>query len=240
MKNNNIKSVIQKTIAGKKYLSVKAIKKQVEKTHKNLKPATVNQYLFTMKTEGMLYDAGRGWYSTISEVFKPNTKTIRNLATILHTKYPLLSFAVWSTEQLQPFAHHLMTKFTRLVYTGSDSMPSVAAFLQDQGYRVLLNPRKKEVDKYFDASFNSIVVRPSVSRQPVEGHYAMVEKILIDLFIEKDRLLLMDGAEYERIFRNLLFSYRINMACLLQYAERRKFRNYIINGIVITEKKILI
>jgi hypothetical protein len=52
------------------------------------------------------------------------------------------------------------------------------------------------------------------------------------MFLEKDRLRLMDGAEYERIFRNLILSLRINMPRLLRYADRRKVKNVLVKDIL--------
>jgi hypothetical protein len=85
-----------------------------------------------------------------------------------------------------------------------------------------------------------VVIRASITREPVDGYYATIEKILVDLFIERDRLLLMDEAEYVRVFRNLVLSHRINMARLLEYAERRKIEDALRTNILNVEKDIFI
>lgn len=231
MKKKTISEIIRDSIVGKKYFSVEAVKKAAKRVQRDINPGTVNQYLYNMKIAGSIYDAGRGWYSSIPALFRPSTKSVEQMATMIKTKYPLLSFSIWSTEQLQPFAHHLMTRFIQFVYTDVDAMASITELLKDQGYQAYLNPQKKEVEKYFDLSSNAVVVRTSVTREPVEGFYATAEKILVDLFIEKDRLSLMDGAEYQRVFRNLVLSNRVNIARLLEYAERRKIKAALIQDV---------
>ena len=240
VKKKAITSVIQEVIAGKKYFSVDAVKKSANKIQRGIKPATINQYLYNMKETGDLYDAGRGWYSSIAEVFQVSVKSLDQLGLMVRGKYPLLTFSIWSTEQLQRFAHHVMTQYTQFVYADIDAMPSIADYLKGRGYQVYLNPQKMEVEKYFQASPKTVVIRASITREPVDGYYATIEKILVDLFIERDRLLLMDEAEYVRVFRNLVLSHRINMARLLEYAERRKIEDALRTNILNVEKDIFI
>ena len=208
----------------KKYFSTRAIREEAARRELKYGATTINQYLYNLKIQSKVFDAGRGWYSTLSLPFKQHTAPVEQLATQILTRFPFLKFSCWSTEQLQGYAHHLITRFTRFVYTDADSMSSVAEFLKESNYDAHLNPWKEEVEKYFTPSSTAVVVRPSVTEEPADGNYATAEKMLIDLFLEKDRLYLMDGGEYNRIFRNLAFSYRINMARLLRYSDRRKVK----------------
>jgi hypothetical protein len=122
-----------------------------------------------------------------------------------------------------------MSRFTTFIYTETDAISSVTEFLQSQKHTVYPNPKQADVEKYVATSDQRIIVRPSVTEEPVESQYATIEKVIIDLFLEKDRLFLMDGAEYKRIFENLIFSNRINMGRLLRYASRRKIKMSIVN-----------
>ena len=239
VKKTSVKSAIQEAIKGKKYFSVDAIKKRLRTTGTEFNNATVNQYLYNLKNEGKLFDAGRGWYATVGAPILLNTKPVEKLASVVKKHFPLLKFAAWSTEQLQPFAHHMMTHFTSFIYTDVDSMAPIAEHLKDRAYIVHLNPQQSEVDKYFDPSSATVVVRQSVTEQPVQNSYATIEKILVDLFLEKDRLHLMDGSEYERIFRALILSQRITMPRLLRYADRRKVKNALVNEILQVDNDVI-
>lgn len=239
MEKSATKSIIQDIITGKKYFTVQAVKKGLNKAGKNYIPTTVNQYLYNFKEEGWLFDAGRGWYSTISRPSSVGMESVQKLISAIEKRFPLLEFSVWSTQQLRSFAHHIMTQFTTFIYTDPDSMSAVAEHLKDLGYRVYLNPKEREVEKYFEPSPKTVVVRQSVSEEPAQKSIATVEKIMVDLFLEKERLHLMDGTEYERIFRNLVLSQRINMARLLRYAERRKVKKVLMDEILSREKDII-
>ena len=152
----------------------------------------------------------------------PQYDSIKEIVKQVEKQFQQLSFSLWSTEQLQPLAHHLMSRFTTILYTETDAINSVTEFLQNQKHTVFPNPKQTEVEKYVAATNRRIIVRPLVTKEPVEGHYATIEKILIDLFLEKDRLFLMDSAEYKRVFENIIFTKRIIMGRLFGYAERRK------------------
>jgi hypothetical protein len=219
-------------IEARKYFSLKAIKATAVKRKLNYRPTTINQYLSDLKSRGKVFDAGRGWYSSIASPFVQDTTPVKELVSRISAKFPFLPFASWSTEQLQGYSHHMMARFTRFVYTDVDSMSSVTEFLREINYDPHLNPRKNEAEKYFTPSQTTVVVRPSVSEEPVDGNYATVEKMLLDLFVEKDKLYLLDEAEYNRIFRNLALSCRINLARLLRYADRRKVKGAFIRKVL--------
>lgn len=219
-------------IVGKKYFSTRAIKAEATKRKLKYSATTINQYLYNLRAQAKVFDAGRGWYSTLSKPFTQHTAPVEELATQLKGQFPFLQFSCWSTEQVQGYAHHLIVQFTRFVYTATDAMPSVAGFLKEINYHAHLNPLKGEIEKYFTPSAMTVVVRPSVSEEPVDGYYATAEKMLIDLFVEKDKLYLMDGAEYNRIFRNLALAHRISIAQLLRYADRRKVKTTFVKKVL--------
>ncbi len=117
-----------------------------------------------------------------------------------------------------------MSRFTTFIYTETDAINSVTDFLKSKQYTVYPNPKQADVEKYVATSDRRIIVRPLVTEDPVDGHYATIEKVIIDLFLEKDRLFLMDSEEYKRIFENLIFSNRVNMGRIFRYGARRKIK----------------
>jgi hypothetical protein len=209
-------------------MSVNELRKRLGKTKKKIPSTSLYTTLYRLVGSKTLFDAGRGWYSTISTPFKPQYDSVREIAGQVEKQFPQLQFSIWSSEQLQPFAHHLMSRFTAFLYTESDAIVPVAEFLRDQKHTVYPNPKQTEVEKYVTASDRRIIIRQLVTEEPVDGHFATIEKILIDLFLEKDRLFLMDPAEFKRIFENIIFAHRINMGRLFRYAERRKVKASIV------------
>jgi hypothetical protein len=219
------KDILQQTVNSAKYASVDGLRKKLQLRKKKNPSTTLYATLHRFVGAKTIFDAGKGWYSTIQTPFTPHYESIREVVRQLEKQFPQLYYSVWSTEQLQPFAHHLMNRCTTFVYTETDAIRSVTEFLQSQQYTVYSNPKQADVEKYVAASNRKIIVRALVTEEPVDGHYATIEKVLVDLFLEKDRLFLMDGAEYKRIFEGLIFSNRINIGRLLRYAARREIKS---------------
>jgi len=204
-----------------KYASVEGLRKKLQLGKRKIPSSSLHATLYRLVGSKTVFNAGRGWYSTIAAPFKPQYESIKGIVRQVEKQFPQLQFSIWSTEQLQPFAHHMMSRFTIFLYTETDAINSITEFLQDQQQTVYPNPKQAEVEKYVAVSNRRIIVRPLVTKEPVEGYYATIEKILIDLFLEKDRLFLMDAAEYKRLFENIIFSNRIAMGRLFGYASRR-------------------
>ena len=215
-------------INSSKYASVIGIRNNLHQLcEKKISSTTIYATLYRFIKANTVFDAGRGWYSTIQTPFTPQYDSVKEIVQQLGKNFPQLQFSLWSTEQLQPFTQHLLSQFTIFVYTETDAIGPITEFLQNQNHTVYPNPKQTEVEKYLTTSNNRIIVRPLVTEEPLMGHYAAIEKILIDLFIEKDRLFLIDGAEYKRILENLIFSNRINMGRLFRYSARRGLKSSI-------------
>lgn len=187
------------------------------------RPGTLNRYLVDFNKEGILHGAGRGWYSFVKQPFELDRQPIKKIAAVIEKKYPLLSFAVWSTEQLKSFTHHMLARFVTFVYVDRDAMSGVYDFLKDSGYDVWLNPRGDDARK-FSIGEKTVVIRPAITRERSSGHAADIEKILVDLFVEASILNLMDEDEYYRVMGNVLAAGRVDVGALLNYAQRRKLK----------------
>ena len=61
-----------------------------------------------------------------------------------------------------------------------------------------------------------------ISGAPADCHFALIESILVDLYIETNRLGLMDLEGFRGMARRLVASSRIEMSSLVSYAERRE------------------
>lgn len=228
MKKTDFKDLLKNEIARKlkerrRYFSREEICNLISEGRSSIQARTLNRYLVEFNKEGILYGAGRGWYSLIKQSFELERRPVKKIVTTLEKKYPLLSFSVWSTEQLKSFAHHMLARFAAFVYVDRDAMSGIYDFLKDSGYDVWLNPRGNDARK-FSIGEKTVVIRPAISRERSSGHFADIEKILVDLFVEAADLNLMDEDEYYRVFGNVLAAGRIDIGTLLNYAKRRKLK----------------
>lgn len=156
----------------------------------------------------------------------------------LKSQFPFLEFNCWSIGQLKNYFHHLYVKDVTFIYTAADSLYSLNDYLLQKNYNVYNNPGKPLVKEYFSLKENTIVLRPSITEEPVEEYYSAIEKTLVDLFLEIDKLKLFEKSEYNRLFNNVICSARINIAKLLRYSKRREIRKIIISEIIKSEKYI--
>jgi len=233
MAKTTIKEHIINYTKNKYYFHINNLKKYFTEKEIRFEEDTLKRYLYLLKKNELVYTAGRGWYSNIKKEFELDIEPVEKIIRLITDKFPLLEFSCWSTEQLKGSFHHLPTQFVTFIYTDKDFLQSVKDFLIENDYNVYLNPYKIEAEKFVELKTKTIILRPSISsRVPKEKNRAKIEKILVDLFMETKKVGLIDKEEYIRIISNVIVSYRINVAEMLDYAHNRKIKNEIQNIIM--------
>ncbi len=182
---------------------------------------TLNRYMAELMETGEVWGAGRGWYSFIKTSVALGAEPVVGIRNELQNRFPLLDFACWSTQQINPFMHHLLAKFVTFVHVSRDAMSSVYDHLNESGYSVYLNPTQREADKTFSVRDKTVVVRPLLSKTPVQDRMVKVEGILVDLFVEQRGVSVMDQDEFKSMVTQLVTSSRVELAELISYAKRR-------------------
>lgn len=216
--------VIEKLKNKYDYFFYEEIKILLEKEKIDITPSSLKSYIFELTKKGVIFDAGKGWYSTIKEAFKLNIKPLHPIIRKLKKELPLLEFSCWSTEQLNSFTHNVLSKFITFVYSDADYISNTAYILEKAGYSVFQNPTKQETEKFFKITDKTVVIRPTISKQPeAVKYYSPIEKILVDFLIENRKLYIMDTAEAENTAENIINAGKINISELLSYAKRREF-----------------
>ncbi|MBI2924103.1 MAG: hypothetical protein HYY24_00165 [Verrucomicrobia bacterium] len=216
-----MRELLNKRLASRPYVSVVAVRNDLAEAGGKLLPATLNSYLVEFTRAGLIHDAGRGWYSSLAVPFTLNREPLSSLVQQLNRAFPLLDFSCWSTEQIASSGHHLLAKFVSFVHTDRDSMQSVFEFLRDKGFDAHLNPRGAAA-AHFVVRQRTVVVRPKVTTQPAEDHFVTIEGLLVDLFVERRDLRLIDSGEYFQILGNVIRAGRVLVGRLVEYAGKRK------------------
>lgn len=199
------------------YFSINALRESLPE----YKPDTVKSYLSRQKKAGKIFDAGRGWYSSIAEPYRLDTAPVEKLVGELKTAFPLLEFACWSTAQLNEMLRHQLAKHVQFAYVERDAIGSVADWLRDNGYRPKANPGKKE-RKSFVMEENTVVVLPLVSKSPHENGFASFGKIFVDVLADAADLSIINIPELISGAKNAISSQRIDISTLKAYAMRRE------------------
>jgi hypothetical protein len=207
------------------YFSHKAIKAAAREAGLALKDATLNAYLSQAVKQGLIHDAGRGWYSRLSERAKLDGKPVSKLTRAVEKAFPLLEFTVWSTAQLNPWMHHLLAKPVAFLYAQRDTLESVGATLKELGWEVAVNPGRREGAGMVRPGEKMVVLRPAHSKQPSSpSHHAAVEQVLVELLVEAAQLGIMDESEAQRATDDLLGNQLVLISYMQMFADSKQFR----------------
>lgn len=203
------------------YFTHKSIQSAVNDAELGIKDEALNVYLHQAVRQGLIHDAGRGWYSRLAEPVKLDLQTCAALVHLIAKKFPLLNFHCWNTAQVNPWMHHLIGKGVAFVNVDAEALDPVWETLKDAGYDAHLNPTGKAKEQ-FAVRENTVVVRRRVQGAPEEEHFSRIEAVLVDLFLESDRLNLMDLEEFRQMAHQIVSSGRIRISELAAYATNRK------------------
>jgi hypothetical protein len=230
MRKTSIKNRIYNYASDKFYFSIRDLQKYFKKINVIYSNENLKKSLYRMRKDGIIYNAGRGWYSTLEQEFELDKKPVMEIIDLISRDFPLLEFSCWSTEQLKAFFHHLPTQFVVFIFSGRDYLESLNDNLENYDYNVFINPLKSEAEKFIRFKEQTIIIRPSIiSGEPIDEHFSKIEKIIVDLHMEIKKVNLMDREEYKRVVSNIFHNFRINVADMLEYAERRGIRDKIEN-----------
>lgn len=203
------------------YISVLDARHELVKAGGQVQPATLNRYFVEFRRAGLLYDAGRGWYSSLAQPFVLDLAPVQPLVDELAKAFPLVTFSCWSTEQVKGAMHHLLSRFVTVVNVEADAMETVWEHLRDAGWYAWLNPRGAEAAR-FAVRERTVVMRRESRKSPSKERIAPIEKLLVELCFEARDLQLMALSEFHTMLANLAGTQRIQMATLLKYAGDRK------------------
>jgi hypothetical protein len=228
MRKNSIKNRIYNYASNKSYFSIRDLQKYFKKINVKYSDENLKKSLYRMRKDEIIYSAGRGWYSTLEQKFELDKKPIMKITELISRDFPLLEFSCWGTEQLKAFFHHLPTQFVTFISTEKDYLESLRESLENHNYNVFINPLKSEAEKFVYIKDQTAILRPSITKgEPKDGHFAKIEKIVVDLYMEIKKVNLMDREEFRRVTSNIFNNFRINVADMLEYAERRGIKDTI-------------
>ena len=212
--------------SGRKYFSLKNLREDLYLIEPDINNNTLKKNLSRFKKDKIIFAAGRGWYSFISHRFQLDTKPIRSIVNLIKREFPLLDFNVWSTEQLLPYFQNIPTRFFVFVYAKKEYLNTIYEYLSEKGKTIYLNPTKKEKEKIYNFKMEILLLRPSITEEPKKKYYSKIEKILVDLYIEKFFLQILDEQEYQIVFENISSQFSLDIPKMLRYKLRRKLFNF--------------
>jgi len=219
----NITQSIRDFSKGRKYFSFYEVKNFINEKYPTVPDNTIKTSLKRLKQSNEIFDAGRSYYSTIEKIFELSDEPVGELKNIISRKFPFLKFYLWSIDQIKFSFHHLFSKNIYFVHAEKDALQTIGDYLRENKFFVFVDPTKRiEIEKYVSFDKNSVILRPFYSKVRTKNNIPSIENILVDLYLEGDRLNLIDGSEYDRILEYFLSQFRLNISHFIRYAENRK------------------
>lgn len=151
----------------------------------------------------------------------------RKISALIRKRFRDLKLTLWSTRIINEFMLHQPVRYITILEVERDAVEQVFYFLKDSNVKsVFLEPDEKEIERYILGLENAIVVLPLVSKAPTQkdGNTVTItiEKLLVDLFSDKQLFNAYQGGELVHIFNNAYSRYAIDFTKLLSYATRRR------------------
>jgi len=84
----------------------------------------------------------------------------------------------------------------------------------------------------FDITRDPIVVRLLIKGSPRKGHTPSLEKMLVDLFVIKDKYSTMTDSDYWELWRSIDDFFRVNVSALVAYAKARRYFQGIVSQLI--------
>ncbi len=196
----------------------------------DLKETTFRWHIYDLKKNNVISSVKRGVFKLTTKYNFYNPYIDKTLPKIYHSinkKYPDVSVCVWNSNWVNEFSRHQAFRNTVLVEVEKDLVDIVFYHLSDKNFKnVFLEPNNERFKTNISETDRPIIVRSLLTKAPIQKvdkiSIPKIEKILVDLFCDKNILAFYQGYELITIFETALSKYEINFTTLLYYSRRRE------------------
>ena len=198
----------------------------------DLKDGTFGWRIYDLKKKNVIKRVGKGIYTLCDKpAYQPEiNESSKKIARLLDKNFSDLSYCVWESSWLNEFSNHQVTSFFIILEVEKELINSVFFNLKDNNVKDLfLQPGGREMEIYVLEKEKPVVLKCLISRSPLqqitdkklEVNIPALEKILTDIYCDRDTFYFYSGNELETIFETAINRYPIDFSRLLAYAARR-------------------
>lgn len=194
----------------------------------NLKENTYRWRVWNLKEQGILKSKKRGVYILGNQQsYKISiSRRIKILNNRIKKTFPYTNVSIWETKELNDFMIHQPGTSYIIIEVENEAIYSIFSRLQETERDVFVFSKSLSNNFYYTSlKDNSIILKALISRSPLikqDGVYVpKIEKLLVDLFVDKKIFIMYQGQELINIFENINEKYGINFTTLFRYAQRR-------------------
>lgn len=210
--------------------SRKRLAELITERYPGITETNINWKIHRLIKSGKISRCGRGLYTVNTKNdFVPvlNQKT-RDVAVYITNKLPYLEFTAWDTFILNYFLHNLTFRNQIIIETEKEFCESLFFTIREKYENTYLKPDTEMMYRYFDGK-EAIIIIPEVKQAPlikINGiNTITAEKIITDILANKYLNFIFGGKESEKIIKELLSGFNINMNKLKRYSKRRNVWN---------------
>ena len=176
--------------------------------------------------EGSIIHVGRDRYTTDKKRQRYVHKysgAAEDVAARIKEEYPAVDFRIFELTQLNAFVNHLFARNTVFVSVEGDVVDSVFDALRDEyPGRVMLKPRYDEYCRYLVDDQIVVLRLPSEAPKGLkEPWHSRLEKVLVDISVDKLLSRVVSGSEYIVIFTEAFDRYLVDQKMMIRYAKRK-------------------
>lgn len=203
----------------------------------DLKETTFRWRVYKLKEKKIISSPKRGKY--IISKKNPFIPIIDDYLIKIYKKlkeaFPYTDICIWRTSWLNEFMTQQVITNNIIIEIEKEAMQSAYSLLLEDNKNIYVKPTKKEIDLYILGGVENIIIKNLNKESPVMKIHNIIipkiEKILIDIFKEKELFIQYQGNELINIYEELLNNYLINYSTIKRYATRRKiyqsFKSYL-------------
>lgn len=194
----------------------------------DLTEITAMNYLSRLAQIGEIKSIGRGLYQAGNGqgvILRPS-EAVARIAKELRSAFPMAEFTIWSLQMLSDYSHYMIGKDLIFVETSEIISTSMRDTLISKGYRVVLQPEKRDFQEFAYYTQVPIFVlerKELYGLTEFEGYLVPTpERLWSDIYYFSTRKgFVFDPFELGSIFAALVDRGVINFDRLLRYSARR-------------------
>jgi hypothetical protein len=190
------------------------------------------RFLYGLEKRQTVLPVGNGAYAFNQagkkKSFSPNwSQDLVALNKVVQVAFPYIQYLGWESRTLHEFMLHQPGENMFIIEAEKDVFESVFYYLSKHNPgKVFLDPEPATMERYVLHQTEPILVSRLITQSPrktLHGlPYPKLEKILVDIFADKEKYYFFQGEELVRIFENAFSSFWISEKTLFRYAGRRK------------------
>jgi len=194
--------------------------------HIHATDSTVNHMIIRLLQEGYIVRVGRNQYSVFcsKRLYKfPHSEQVLSLAEEMKTAHPFLDFRVFELTQLNEFVNHQIAhNIIFLSVEGGLEEDVFYTLWEKHNGSVMLKPSIDDLYRYMTEDIIVIGKRATESPKGIQEFWdTRLEKMLVDIAIDKLLKQVVYEGEYPAIFHDAIKKYVIDKNTMARYARRR-------------------